>query len=195
MKKKKYGILIDTGGGNNLKDYENTNIRVIPLHIIFEDGTDITDTITNLNKAHFYDRVKEGENVRTSQASPGELMEMYKEMLEEFEHIIHIPIAKNLSSMYQTATVVSLEFPEKISVIEHYMAANGLKELALELNRQLEINPKITLDEIYRFLKDYEKNMYLGLIPGDLRKFDKGGRGSSTLKSMLNLLKIKVLIR
>jgi len=195
MKKQKYGILIDTGAGNNLKEFKDTNIRSIPLHIIYEDGTDIKDTPANVQKTHLYKRIKDGENVKTSQASPGELMDVYEQMLEEFEHIIHIPIAKNLSSMYQTATVVSLEFPDKISVIDHAMAANGIKEAALELNRQMEMNPKITLDQIQRFLVDYEKNMYLGLVPGDLRKLNRGGRGTSTLQSMLNLLKIKVLIQ
>jgi len=193
--KKKYGILIDTGAGNDLKRFKDTDIHVIPLHIIFEDGTDIKDTQANVEKSNFYKRVRDGENVKTSQASPGELMEFYKKMLEEYEFIIHIPIAKNLSSMYQTATVISNEFPNKIAVIDHSMAANGIAEAAKVLDERIEANPKISVDEIRRFLTDYEKNMYLGIIPGDLKKLDRGGRGSGTLKSMLNLLKIKVLLR
>ncbi|ATG97568.1 DegV family protein [Mesoplasma lactucae] len=197
MENKKIGILVDTAGGNDPSVYENTNVDLIPLHIVFEDGTDVKDTEANLKTTNFYQRVSDGENVKTSQASPGELAEKYDEMLNKYDHIIHLPIPQNLSSMYQTSLMMANDgdYDEKITVVEHSMAANGIKECALAINKKLQAEEFKSIDEVLAFIKDYEKNMYLGIIPGDLKKLAKGGRALNVLNAMLSLFKTKVLIK
>jgi|GEM_PF-921957 len=195
MNNQKIGILIDTAAGDDFQLYENTVIALLPLHIIFEDETDIIDTPQNLIETNFYQRVADGENVRTSQASPGELQAKYEEMLKTYDYIIHLPIPGNLSSMYQTSLMVAKEFANKVKVIEHSMAANGIKECALVLDQQIKNGTLNSIEAIEDFLKTYEEEMYLGIVPGDLKKLARGGRAVGIIQTILNVFKTKVLIK
>ena len=195
MNNQKIGILIDTAAGDDSELYKDTDIALLPLHIIFEDENDIIDTPQNLVQTDFYQRVEDGENVRTSQASPGELQAKYEEMLKTYDYIIHLPIPANLSSMYQTSLMIAKEFGDKVKVIEHSMAANGIKECALVLDQQLKGGKLNSIKAIEDFLKTYEKEMYLGIVPGDLKKLARGGRAVGIVQTILNVFKTKVLIK
>jgi fatty acid-binding protein DegV len=100
----KYGILVDSGGiiidDNAIK---NTNIHVIPLHVILGDKTEFLDTPENIKKYDVFTRVSNKEEITTSMASPGELEVKYDEMLKKYDHILHITITPNLSGMKDVA--------------------------------------------------------------------------------------------
>lgn len=202
MPKEKWGVLVDTAAGNDPTVFKGTNVRLLPLHIVFknEDGTkvvdDVLDTPANVEKTKFYERVQNNENISTSTAAPGEVMKMYDEMLKEFDHIVHFPIPANLSSMYQTAVMVADDpkYKGKVDVVESSMATVGLKEFALALGKKLEEGKLTNLDEVKKFADDYTEHMYLGLVPGDLKRFAKGGRGSKVI-GLLVMFHTKVLVR
>lgn len=202
MSKQKWGVLVDTAAGNDPAVFKGTNVKLLPLHIVFknEDGTkvldDVLDTPANVEKTHFYDRVKNNENISTSTAAPGELMKMYDEMLKEYDHIVHFPIPANLSSMYQTAVMVAGDpkYKGKVDVVESSMATVGMKEFAIALSKKLDDGKLTDLAGVKKFAQDYTDHMYLGLIPGDLKRFAKGGRGSKVI-GLLVMFHTKVLIR
>ena len=53
--------------------------------------------------------LRKGVDVSTSQPSPTEVMDMWKEMLEEYEEIVYIPLSSGLSGSCMSAQAMANE--------------------------------------------------------------------------------------
>ncbi|AGR41568.1 DegV family protein [Spiroplasma taiwanense] len=191
----KIGILVDSSAGIIEKNIESKIIKVIPLHLIVEDKDDFFDTAENIENNNLIDILKANKKTSTSQASPGELMNKYDEMLKEFDHIIHLTIPSNLSGMHETAVMVSKddEYMGKVTVIKHSLAANTVKYLAFKYNEMINNGER----EPSKFQQEadlWKDGTFISIIPGDFQKLAKGGRAKSLLVTILKMIKTKVAI-
>ncbi|AUF83361.1 6-phosphogluconate dehydratase [Mesoplasma syrphidae] len=194
----KIGILIDSAATSNPKDIEGTQIEWIPLHVTFPNNTDMLDTLENIEKNDVMNRIANGEMLKTSQASPGELEIKYDEMLTKYEHIIHIPIPGNLSSMLQTAfmTASDEKYTGKVTVYDNNdIAAMALTEMALNLSEKNISGELDTPQKMINYIEENKHSTYVGIIPGDLKKLASGGRATGIIATVLNIFKTKLLIR
>lgn len=191
-------ILLDSSGTNSSEKIKNKNIDVLPLHFTFSNGTDMLDTPKEVKEREIIKQISEGVDIKTSQASPGEVENKYDELLTKYDHVYHIPITKNLSSMLQTAMMVSRDekYTNKVTVYENLnIAAQGIEQTALYISNLLEEAKIKTPEQITEAIKEYEKSMYIAILPGDLKRLTSGGRGKKAVTAVLNLLKTKVLIK
>lgn len=191
-------ILLDSSGTNGSEKIKNKNIEVLPLHFTFPNGTDMLDTPREVKERNIIKQISEGVDIKTSQASPGEVENKYDELLQKYDHIYHIPITGNLSSMLQTAMMVSRDdkFIGKVTVYENLnIAAQAIEQTALYISNLLEEGKIETPEQITEAIKEFEKTIYIAILPGDLRRLTSGGRGKKAVTTVLNLLKTKVLIK
>ncbi|AKX33808.1 fatty acid-binding protein DegV [Spiroplasma litorale] len=192
----KIGILLDSSSAYVNGEFNSKLIDVLPLHLIVNDESDFLETDESIKNNNLSEEVKSDKRKSTSQASPGELMIKYDEMLKKYDHIIHISIPENLSSMMQTAFLVTSESPYKgnVTVIKHSMAANALKYLALKFEEM--INNGIT--DLSLFQKEaelMENNAFLALVPSNLQTLARGGRAKMVIFKLLKIVKAKVSIQ
>ncbi|WP_339020656.1 DegV family protein [Spiroplasma endosymbiont of Atherix ibis] len=192
----KIGILVDSSTGFIEKEHSTKNIKVLPLHLIVEDKEDYLDTPEEIKKNELIKILASGKKTATSQASPGELMNKYDEMLKEFDHIIHMTIPANLSGMHQTAVMIANDedYKGKITVIENFLAANCAQLLSLKFDEMI----KQGIDDPKKYQEESDKwtvGSWTAIIPSDLQKMSKGGRANSLLITMLKIFKAKVAIQ
>ncbi|UKS53927.1 DegV family protein [Mycoplasma feriruminatoris] len=193
----RFGILVDSAAIYDPIEFKDTIIDVIPLHIVFPNNDEYLDINSIVDQEKILERVSDGANIKTSQASPGELEKKYDELLEKYEHIIHIPITNNLSSMLQTATLVSQDekYKDKVTVYQNNdLAAQGIGYTALALAKAIEENKVQTVEQVIEFIDNYKEKVLIAIIPGDLKKLSNGGRAKGVIATVLNLLKTKLLI-
>ncbi|ATZ21832.1 DegV family protein [Mesoplasma tabanidae] len=191
-------ILLDSSGTNSSEKIKNKNIDVLPLHFTFPNGTDMLDTPKEVKEREIIKLISEGVDIKTSQASPGEVENKYDELLQTYDHVYHIPITGNLSSMLQTAMMVSRDekYIGKVTVYENLnIAAQAIEQTALYICKLIEEGKITTPEQITEAIKEYEKTMYIAILPGDLKRLTSGGRGKKAVTTVLNLLKTKVLIK
>ncbi|WFQ95015.1 DegV family protein [Mycoplasma feriruminatoris] len=193
----RFGILVDSAAIYDPIEFKDTIIDVIPLHIVFPNNDEYLDINSIVDQEKILERVSDGANIKTSQASPGELEKKYDKLLEKYEHIIHIPITNNLSSMLQTATLVSQDekYKDKVTVYQNNdLAAQGIGYTALALAKAIEENKVQTVEQVIEFIDNYKEKVLIAIIPGDLKKLSNGGRAKGVIATVLNLLKTKLLI-
>ncbi|ATZ16440.1 DegV family protein with EDD domain [Entomoplasma freundtii] len=194
----KIGILVDSSATADPTIFTKTLVECLPLHLTYGAEVDILDTPENMEKHQVYESIKQGAVWKTSQASPGEVAQRYEKMLKKYDHVIHIPITDNLSSMLGTALIVSREnrFVDKVTVIKNNtLAAQAISLMALHLSTLIKEGvletPEMVVDEFYKMATVF----YIGIIPGDLKRLASGGRATKIASSILNVFKTKVLIR
>lgn len=104
---KKTGIVADSHSGITPEQASELGVMVLPMPFYF--GEECFHENLTITRARFFERIESGEKVSTTQASPGELMEIWDRALEEFEEILYFPISRGLSGSCTTATLISQE--------------------------------------------------------------------------------------
>ena len=73
----------------------------------------------NLSHEKFYDFLEKDVEVKTSQPSPGSVIETWERLLKEKEYVLYIPMSSGLSSSCETATMLAEDYNGKVVVVNN----------------------------------------------------------------------------
>ncbi len=135
---KNFGIIIDSTSYLSDKQVKEYDIIKVSLNIIDKDKTYKEAEVTN---DFVYDKLEQGNKLTTSQPSPGEFINAYKEQFKKgYEKVFVITISEPLSGTYQSAKLAKsmMDDPDKIIIIESKMASFGNEMVILELVKMIE---------------------------------------------------------
>ena len=79
-------IATDSNSGITQKEAKNLGIRVLPMPF-FINGELYLEDIT-LSQEEFYQRLGEDADISTSQPSPGDVIDLWDEILKEYDEIM-----------------------------------------------------------------------------------------------------------
>ena len=184
-------IITDSTTEISMDEAKKLDITVLPLKTLFGDevyldGIDITPE-------EFYAKLAVSEKLpTTSQPSPFEFEETYKQSLEAGDKIIVICIAANLSGTYQSACMARENFDGDIWVIDSGTATIGL-QILVRLAISLRDRGK-TAEEIVQIIEDKKDSVCLFAVIDTLEYLYKGGRLSRTSTYAGTLLRVKPLV-
>ena len=83
---KKIGIMADSHSGILKQEAEELDIHVLPMP--FYLNGELFQENLNFSRKEFYEKMRKGAEVSTSQPSPQEVMEIWDKMLLSYEQII-----------------------------------------------------------------------------------------------------------
>ncbi len=110
-------IVTDSNSGITQKQGKELGIRVLPMpfyineELFFEDIT--------LTQEEFYKRLAEDADISTSQPSPGDVTDLWDELLKSYDEIVHIPMSSGLSSSCETAAMLADDYDGKVFVVDN----------------------------------------------------------------------------
>ena len=135
---KKTGIMTDSHSGILNEEAERLGIKVLPMP--FYIGEKVYREGVDLSRDEFYDMLRKGVDVSTSQPSPTEVMDMWKEMLEEYEEIVYIPLSSGLSGSCMSAQAMANEekFAGKVFVVDNGRVATPMHRSVLDAVEMVE---------------------------------------------------------
>ena len=114
---KKIAIVTDSNSGITQKEGREMGISVVPMPF-FIDGELFLEDIT-LSQEEFYKKLGEDSDISTSQPSPGEILELWDKLLEEYDEVVHIPMSSGLSSSCETAITLSEDYDGRVQVVDN----------------------------------------------------------------------------
>ena len=194
LNNKKIGFIVDSS--SNLKDGQFDDVKVIPLGVTIQNGTNIQSFKDGIN-FHDEDLKKALENkdtiIKTSQAAMPEMMKAAQEMCSKFDQVFVFPIHKNLSGNVNTWKILKDDFPNLNVVMTcdiGYSFAWTIEEVKnfLKTNEANESN-------VQKFVDEQVLPHRVGfLMVEDLEQLKKGGRVSGIKAAIAKLFKIKPVI-
>ena len=181
---------IITDSSADLMNKEKERVTFVPLTISF-DGEEYKDGVTIDHKT-FYKKLMESDVLpTTSQATPFNFAEKFKEVEEAGESAVVITISSKLSGTYQSAMIAAEDF-ENIYVVDGESAAVGggiLVEYALQL-----VDQGLEAREIAEKLEKVKEKVVVVALVDTLEYLKKGGRISSAVAFAGTVLNIKPVI-
>ena len=114
---KKIGIMTDSHSGILTEEAEKLGIKVLPMPFYIDDELYLEGV--DLSREEFYEKLRQGVNVSTSQPSPGDVMDLWEELLKKYDEILYIPMSSGLSSSCDTSMGLAMEFEGKVRVVNN----------------------------------------------------------------------------
>ncbi len=184
-------IVTDTNSGISVAEGRRLGIFVVPMPLLI-DGQ-IRYEGVDLSADEFYAAQLAGRNVSTSQPSPGDVMDLWDRVLEEYDALVYIPMSSGLSASCQTAMGLAEGYDGKVQVadLRRISVTQELAVLdALELSRL-----GLTAVEIREELERVAMDAMIFIGVETLTYLRRGGRVTPAAAAMGNLLNIKPLLK
>lgn len=114
---KKVAIATDSNSGITQAEAQTLGIRVLPMpfyineELFFEDVT--------LTQEAFYCRLAEDADISTSQPSPGDVTDLWEQLLESHDQVVYIPMSSGLSASCETALMLSSDYRGRVFVVDN----------------------------------------------------------------------------
>ncbi len=190
-------IVMDDAGDLPSEMIKQYNIRVVPINVTF--GTEEFLTGISIDHAGFYQKVKEvGESnfPKSSQPTPYQFVEVYKEILAENERdILTITVGQKLSGTYDSAEAAGKELAGQGNFYLFDSAAGSAAQgyMILEAARLLQGGAGI--EEILNRLEQIRDTQLIAFLIDSLEYAVKGGRIGFMQSTLASILHIKPIMQ
>ena len=188
----KIAIMTDSNSGITQAEGKELGIKVLPMPFTV-GGQDYYEDI-NLNQEQFYEFLERDLDVQTSQPSPAVVTDTFKQLLEEYDQVIHIPMSSGLSGSCQTALMLAdePEFEGKVFVIDNQRISVTQRQSVLDA---LDLAAKgLDGSQIAQTLMDDKFNSSIYIMMDTLTYLKKGGRITPAAAAVGTLLKINPVL-
>ncbi len=167
------------------------NVTVLPISICFGEE-EYWDGET-INHREFYEKLIESDILpTTSLISPARFEEAFEQAVRAGETVIAIPVSSKLSGTYQSAVIAAQEFPEQVFVVDSMNAAVG-EQILVRYAAQL-AGIMDDPEQIVSILNDVKKKIHTMAVVDTLDYLKKGGRISSGVAFVGEMLSIKPVL-
>ncbi|MBO5229021.1 MAG: DegV family protein [Lachnospiraceae bacterium] len=193
-----FEIITDTPANIDTKVAKENNIKVLPFSF-FIDGKEYTcDDTDTFDAKDYYDKIRGGMKVTTSQINPQQYIDCMRPILEEGKDILFIGLSSGISGSYESACIASAElrseFPERnIQLIDSLGAGLGEGLLALRAAKCRENG--MELEETKARILKFLKRMYQVFTVDDLMHLRRTGRLSNAGAVIGTVLNIKPVLK
>ncbi len=188
---KKTAIVTDSNSGITQKEAAEKGIYVIPMPFMISGKTFLEGK--DLTKEQFYEKLQAGEEVSTSMPSAGDILDLWKKLLEEYEELVYFPMSSGLSSSYETAVMLSQEFNGKVQVVDSGRISVPLKQMVYDAG----VLAKKGMDaaQIREKMNQAALDSVVYIMVDTLKYLKKGGRITPAVAAIGSLLKIKPVMK
>lgn len=171
---------------------EKYDIKVVPLSVNFGDDSYL-DGIEISNK-EFYDKLRNSDKLpTTSQVSPGEFVEVFKEILDKNDEVLGIFLAKEFSGTFPSAKIAKdIIKSDKIHLIDSRGVTGALAAIVLAAGDLVQRG--LSIENIELRLDEFIRNSESVLVIDTLEYLVKGGRISKAQGAIGSVLSVKPVL-
>ncbi len=191
---KKICYLVDSSSGIKSKQYKN--VYVLPLLINVINKLNETKTYkdnVDISCKKICEHITKGDDVKTSQASPGQIIQFINSIYEKYDKIFCIPIPISISNNYNSWNLVSKNYP-KLHIIKNIDVAYAVKWIINDLFELEKKNKDLTIEIVEKYFHERQNKSLCMLTVSNVNQLKKGGRLNEFAASAIKLLNLKIII-
>ena len=184
-------IVTDSNSGITQLQAEELGISVLPMPFMINGETYFEGI--NLTQEEFYQKLQTGASISTSQPTPDSVLKLWKDLLKDYDEIVHIPMSSGLSGSCQTAMLLAEDFDGKVQVVNNQRISVTQRRSvmdAIHLARK-GLNAK----EIKEFLEKDKFNSSIYIMVDTLTYLKKGGRITPAAAALGTFLRLKPVLQ
>ena len=184
-------IATDSNSGITQAQARELGIYVLPMPFYINDELFLEDI--TLSQEQFYQRLAEDADVKTTQPAPGDVIELWEQMLKDHDQVVYIPMSSGLSSSWETAEMLSQDYEGKVFVVNNQRISVTQRQSVLDAKALAQAG--VGAAEIKRRLEEtkFESDIYITV--DTLKYLKKGGRCTPAAAAIGTVLGLKPVLR
>ncbi|MBR1477936.1 MAG: DegV family protein [Lachnospiraceae bacterium] len=189
---KKIAVITDSNSGITQAQAKALGLFVLPMPFMIDGETYFEDI--NLKQNEFYEKLKSGADISTSQPSPEAVMKLWDEVLNDYEEIVHIPMSSGLSGSCQSALMLSGEdeYDGKVFVVNNQRISVTQRQSCIDAMNLIKAG--YSGSQIKNILEKDKFNSSIYIMLDTLFYLKKGGRITPAAAALGTLLKLKPVL-
>ena len=145
-----------------------------------------------LSQEEFFKKLEDDENISTSQPSPGTVIELWDNLLKDYDYILHIPMSSGLSSSMETARMLSSDYEGKVLVVDNKRISVTFRQSILDALYLIEKG--LSAKEIQEILEKEALESIIYVTVDTLKYLEKGGRITPAVAALGSMFNIKPVL-
>ena len=185
-------IMADSNCGIMPEEEPHYGIHILPMPIIIDgktyfEGIDIT-------MEEFYQKQTSGSVITTSQPSPGDVTDMWDQLLKAHDEIVFIPMSSGLSNTCQTALLLAEDelYKGRVFVVDNHRIS--VTQALAVLDAKALADDGRTAREIKEILEQEAMDATIYIAVDTLEYLKKGGRITAAAAALGTILKLKPIL-
>ena len=184
------GIVTDSNSGITQAQAARMGVFVLPMPFTI-DGQDYFEDIS-LTQQEFYEKLREGSDIATSQPSPEAVMNLWDQVLGEYDQVVHIPMSSALSGSCQTARMLAEDYGGRVQVADNRRISVTQLQAAADAVQMA--GEGMDAAQIRQKLEETGPDSSIYITVDTLKYLKKGGRITPAAAALGTLLRIKPVL-
>ena len=172
-------------------------IEIAPVDY-FVDGKEYNTKTNHMEEKEFYEKMKNGADVKTSQVNFESAKDFLQSLLSTGKNVLHISFSSGLSGTSNNFKLACDELSKsnqnECTVVDSLCASAGQGLLVLLVAKKAE-QENVTFEQLVKYAEDIKLRINHIFTVDDLKYLIKGGRVSKTSAYLANILHIKPLMK
>ncbi len=187
----KTAIVTDSNSGITQSEAKELGVFVLPMPFFINEVLFYEDI--TLTQEQFYEKLLQDADIKTSQPSPGEVMDMWDKVLEDYDELVYIPMSSGLSKSCETAYMLANDYEGKVFVIDNQRISITMRRAVYDAQEMIK-NGK-TAAEIKQKLEEEKLESSIYITLETLKYLKKGGRITPAAAAIGTVLNIKPVLQ
>ena len=187
----KVAIITDSNSGITQTQAKELGIHVIPMPFFINEQLYFEDI--TLTQEQFYEELKKGGTISTSQPAVGDILDLWDKVLNEYDEIVHIPMSSGLTGSVATAMTLAQDYDGRVQVVDNQRISVTQRTSVLDAIRMAENG--FTAAQIKEKLERTKFDSSIYIMVDTLTYLKKGGRLTPAVAAIGTLLKLKPVLQ
>lgn len=184
-------IVTDSNSGITQSQAKELGITVMPMPFFIDNKTYYEDI--DLTQEDFYQKLTEDANISTSMPLVGNVTDMWDDLLQEYDEIVHIPMSSGLSGSCETAMMLAQDYDNRVFVVNNQRISVTQRQSVLDA---MELAKRgYGAEQIKEILEREKMESSIYIMVDTLYYLKKGGRITPAAAALGTLLKLKPVLQ
>ena len=187
----KTAIVTDSNSGITQAEAKDLGISVIPMPFTIAEKEYFEEI--DLSQEDFYEKLRDGDDIFTSQPSTVSVTELWDKLLEEYDEVLHIPMSSGLSGSCETAMMLAQDYEGKVKVVNNQRISVTQKQATLDAIKLRTEGKNAT--QIKEIMEKDKLQSSIYIMVDTLKYLKKGGRVTAAGAAIGTVLNIKPVLQ
>ncbi len=188
---KRIAIVTDSNSGITQTEAKQLGISVLPMPFFIDDTLYFEDI--TLTQEAFYEKLLQDADISTSQPSLGDVTQLWDQLLQEYESVLHIPMSSGLSSSCQSARMLADDYDGRVVVVDNQRISVTQRQSVRDAMALAESGH--SAEEIRAILEEQKLQASIYISLETLKYLKKGGRITPAAAAIGTVLNLKPVLQ
>lgn len=187
----KIAVVTDSNSGITQAQAKELGITVLAMPFYMDGDTFYEDV--NLTQGQFYEKLAEDADISTSMPTVGDVTDLWDQLLQEYDEVVHIPMSSGLSSACETAYMLSQNYGGRVQVVDNQRISITQRRSVMDACRLAGQGKNAAQIKELLEREKFESSIYI--MVDTLKYLKKGGRITPAAAALGTLLRLKPVLQ